>query len=110
MLSNVMEYELTETAMPRILATLFLTLLVGLPSWSQEQDAASADTSAADTPVADEAAGAPAEDDTADEAGPAVDLDADPELDQQTHARDDDEFVPSEEIPVDEAIPFPTDI
>lgn len=46
----------------------------------------------------------------AEEGGPAVGLDEIPELDQQTHEQDDDDFIPTEEIPVDQSIPFPTDI
>lgn len=34
----------------------------------------------------------------------------DADLDDQTYAEDDDDFVPTEEIPADEAISFPTDI
>lgn len=42
---------------------------------------------------------------------PAFDPDVyDPELDDQTYEGDDDIFVPTEEIPADEPIPFPSDI
>ena len=42
---------------------------------------------------------------------PAFDPDIyDPELDDQTYEGDDDVFVPTEEIPADEPIPFPSDI
>lgn len=34
----------------------------------------------------------------------------DADLDDQTYAEDDDDFVPTEEIPADEPIPFPTNI
>lgn len=34
----------------------------------------------------------------------------DSDLDEQVYEEDDDDFIPSEEIPVDEAIPFPTNI
>lgn len=34
----------------------------------------------------------------------------DPELDEQTYEEDEDVFVPTEEIPSDEPIPFPTNI
>lgn len=43
------------------------------------------------------------------EAGEAEEVD-DADLDDQTYAEDDDDFVPTEEIPADEAISFPTDI
>jgi hypothetical protein len=42
---------------------------------------------------------------------PAFDPDVyDPELDDQTYEGNDDVFVPTEEIPADEPIPFPSDI
>lgn len=44
-----------------------------------------------------------------DEAAVDPDLD-DSDLDDQTYESDDDIFVPSEEIPADEPIPFPSDI
>jgi hypothetical protein len=49
------------------------------------------------------------------EAGAADDAAADPDLDDSdlddpTYESDDDIFVPSEEIPADEPIPFPSDI
>ncbi len=50
--------------------------------------------------------------DDEEDSTPVVDLD-DPayaDLDEQTYDQDDDDFVPTEEIPADEAIPFPTDI
>ncbi len=34
----------------------------------------------------------------------------DADLDLQTYEQDDDEFVPTEEVPADQAIPFPSDI
>lgn len=34
----------------------------------------------------------------------------DSDLDEQTYEEDDDDFVPTEEIPADVPIPFPTDI
>ena len=58
-------------------------------------DAADADSKAAGDPGID----------------PAFDPDVyDPELDDQTYEGDDDVFVPTEEIPADEPIPFPSDI
>ena len=84
-------------------AMLLLLLLPGMSVWSQDQGAT------AEAPVADDAptevpAAGEAEQEAADEN--AVDAD----LDEQTYERDDDVFVPTEEIPVDESIPFPTDI
>lgn len=34
----------------------------------------------------------------------------DADLDLQTYEQDDDDFVPTEEIPADQAVPFPSDI
>ena len=39
-----------------------------------------------------------------------VDDPEDADLDDQTYEEDDDDFVPTEEIPADEPIPFPTNI
>ncbi len=47
------------------------------------------------------------EDDNEDEIDDEID---DSDLDLQTYEEDEDDFVPTEEIPADEAIPFPTDI
>lgn len=84
-----------------------------------EEDAAAETAPATDTGVEaaseeDEAGdAADAEGDTAADPGidPAFDPDIyDPELDDQTYEGDDDVFVPTEEIPADEPIPFPSDI
>ncbi len=82
---------------------LLLLLLLGMSVWSQDQGAT------AEAPVTD---GAPTEVPAAGEADQeAADENADDaDLDEQTYERDDDIFVPTEEIPVDESIPFPTDI
>jgi hypothetical protein len=107
---------MTGTSMPKSLLILMLLMLAGAPALGQdaepagEVDDAAAATSRddADAPGADEAA----DGSEAAEDGPAIDLD-DPEfadLDQQTYEEDDDDFVPTEEIPADEAIPFPSDI
>jgi len=48
-----------------------------------------------------------------DEEGEALDDLDNPDfadLDEQTYEEDDDDFVPTEEVPADEAIPFPSDI
>jgi hypothetical protein len=34
----------------------------------------------------------------------------DSDLDEQTYEEDDDDFIPTEEIPADEPIPFPSNI
>lgn len=95
---------------------LTISLLIALPAWSQDQadEPAPVEDSAEDAPG--EGPGEPASGESAsgeaesDEGGPVVGLDEIPELDRQTHEKDDDDFVPTEEIPVDQSIPFPTDI
>lgn len=90
-----------------ILILLLLALGAGLPSRAQETPDEEGEPEAA---VVAEDEAADAEDGEADE--PEIDLD-DPalaDLDIQTYEEDDDDFVPTEEIPADEAIPFPTDI
>ena len=87
-------------------------LLVAAPLVAQENPADELAEVAAETaPAAVDAAVEDAEEEE-DESAPAIDLD-DPayaDLDEQTYDQDDDDFVPTEEIPADEAIPFPTDI
>ncbi len=54
--------------------------------------------------------------DAAESAADSLESDIDPELfedtelDEQTYEEDEDEFIPTEEIPADEPIPFPTNI
>ncbi len=83
---------------------LVLLLLLGRSVWSQDQGAAAEAPVADDTPIE-----VPAVDDAADPDVPDENAE-DADLDEQTYERDDDVFVPTEEIPVDESIPFPTDI
>lgn len=84
---------------------LVLLLLLGRSAWSQDPgSAAEAPAAADDTPTE-----VPAADETADQELPDENAE-DADLDEQTYERDDDVFVPTEEIPVDESIPFPTDI
>jgi len=87
-----------ETVMPKLLTTCLLLLILALPSGAQEEQPAG-DTATPAEPEADTAAGA----DSAEE----VD---DSDLDEQTYEEDDDDFVPTEEIPADEPIPFPSNI
>ena len=97
-------------------------LLLGVPAWPQDQSErppeeqqAPREADAAE-PAAGEAAasadGSEAEAEAAEAEGPAVVLDADEEsvLDDQTFEGEDEDFIPTEEIPVDTPIPFPTDI
>jgi hypothetical protein len=98
-------------------AVVMLALLAGPPAWSQDPaaeappgeentDGADGEPASAAPETAEPAAGEA----ESDEGGPDVGLDESPELDQQTYEGDDDDFIPTEEIPVGQSIPFPTDI
>lgn len=89
--------------MPKYLITLVLLICLALPAWTQEEQAAG---EVADT-VAEEA-----EDSTAENEAEADDEEEvdDSDLDEQTYEEDEDDFVPTEEIPADEPIPFPSNI
>ena len=91
--------------MPKILTTLLLAIILACPAWTQEDPSSGepADTTEAesgDTTAADASAEADAEEEEID----------DSDLDEQTYEEDDDDFVPTEEIPADEPIPFPSNI
>jgi hypothetical protein len=77
----------------RFLITLFLGTILAAASWAQ--DAAPDESSETeDTQV------------EADEA----EIEDDSDLDEQIYSDADDDFTPSEEIPADQSIAFPTDI
>ncbi len=104
--------------MRRLLTHLLLIwLAAALPALAQEASpendpAAPAESEAdADATVA-EATEPDADADAEEEEEPEIDLD-DPafaDLDEQNYEEPEDDFVPTEEIPADQAIPFPTDI
>lgn len=48
--------------------------------------------------------------DGADETADVAEDIEDADLDEQTYEQDDDDFIPTEEIPADEPIPFPSNI
>lgn len=76
--------------MIRQLPTLLLAILLASVSWSQDSEKP-ADTEAEDTEVAKE------EDDS--------------DLDEQGYEQEDeDDFVPSQDVTADQALPFPVDI
>ena len=80
-----------------------LGLLLLLPAWAQETSDAEAvdDTTVIDEPlVADEPEPEPEPEPEFDETG----------LDEQGFANEDDDFDPTETIPTDQSIDFPTDI
>ena len=81
--------------MHRYLLTTLL-LLASASAWAQD----SAPAEEADAPEATE---------TADEASDAREDDLD--LDEESYAdAEEEDFVPTEDIPADQALPFPTDI
>lgn len=89
--------------MTRFLLTLMLGVLVAAPVWAQQADEQVDDAEVADAVEADETdveAEAEAEAEEFDEAG----------LDEQGFSDEDDDFRPSEVIPSDQSIEFPTDI
>ena len=95
--------------MSKRLTTLILFLALTTSGVAQEDDAAGAageapDTVETETETDDSDATLPEPDPEEDE---EVD---DSDLDEQTYESDDDEFVPTEEIPADEPIPFPSNI
>lgn len=110
--------------MSKSLITLLLSLLFAGAAWAQDDATAGAveepesgetgeaveageigEADADDEPVE------PVDADAADESVPIIDPDFDDSaLDEQTYEEDDDDFVPSEEIPADEPIPFPSNI
>lgn len=89
--------------MPKFPLIFLLTLILAFPAWTQQEEAAgqAADTEEAASGVAG-----------AEEAGEMADEEEidDSDLDEQTYEEDDDDFVPTEEIPADEPIPFPSNI
>ena len=113
----------------KYLSLVVIASVVATASWSQDDAADPAEAQAAPAPVEDgsgedaaadpadaQAAPAPVEDESGEDAAAADEEELgdlildDPELDEQGYAGDDDEFIPTEEIPVDQAIPFPSDI
>ena len=108
--------------MPKSLIILLVSLLLAGPAWAQDETGATEPERTGDAGDAGETAvvGNPEEagEDDADEEADAqsdepvlVDPEFDDEaIDEQTYEEDDDDFVPSEEIPADEPIPFPSNI
>ncbi len=84
--------------MSKHLIGLILLLSLAAPARAQDQEAD--DAPATDETVAVEDAG---------ETAAPEDID-DEDLDLQTYEEDEDDFVPTEEIPADEPIPFPSNI
>ena len=84
--------------MRRFLLMLLLGTMFATTSWAQEAESDEGSEAEETRVEADEVAEAEAED---------VD---DSDLDEQTYSDADDDFRPSEDIPADQSIAFPTDI
>ena len=80
--------------MPRFFIAILLALFLAGSAAAQEDGA-----------VAEDQAEAP----EVEEADDEEEVD-DSDLDEQTYEEDDDDFIPTEEIPADEPIPFPSNI
>ncbi len=90
---------------------LFLALFLAGPAWSQEIESGSVSGEPPDSEVAETASeAADPEESTDPEQSPEADEIDDADLDEQTYEEDEDDFIPSEEIPVDQPIPFPSNI
>lgn len=92
-----------ELIVHRLLSLLLVSLLVAVPSWAQDEgpepDATESSQDEAETEADSE--GTTAEEESViDETG----------LDEQGFSDEDNDFRPSEDIPADQSIPFPTDI
>jgi hypothetical protein len=83
---------------------LLLIFLMAVPAWSQEEDVSE---SAVQSAVEDEAESAESEGAAEDAEDEEID---DSDLDSQTYEDPEDVFIPTEEIPSDEPIPFPSNI
>ncbi len=88
--------------MPRFLLTLLLSFFIAGPAWPQEVESAGEAAPSANE-VAEPEVTEP------EQAEEVAEID-DSDLDLQTYEEDDDDFVPSEEIPADVPIPFPSNI
>ena len=87
--------------MTRFLLTLMLGVFIAGPAWAQQSDEQDTDL-VADEAIDETDIDAEVEEETEefDEAG----------LDEQGFSNEDDDFRPSEVIPTDQSIDFPTDI
>ena len=89
--------------MSKYLLGLMMLAFLALPSWSQDND--SGDELQAETDVQEPAGSTEPEETVTDD-----DTAEDADLDLQTYEEDEDDFIPTEEIPADEPIPFPSNI
>ncbi len=88
--------------MPKLLLTLLVAFFITGPAWPQDVEFGNvAAPSATEVTEPEVTEPEPAEE--------VTEID-DSDLDLQTYEEDDDDFVPSEEIPADGPIPFPSNI
>lgn len=87
--------------MSKYLISLALLAILAAPSMSQEENTVG-EPAAEPQDVNDELS---APDSTSEDL-----ITGDEDLDEQTYEEDEDDFVPTEEIPADEPIPFPSNI
>ena len=85
--------------MPKYLLSFLLVICLSFPVWTQEEEAAGQTIDTEKTVSVDAVTGT----------GEGDEVD-DSDLDEQSYEQDDDDFVPTEEIPADEPIPFPSNI
>ncbi len=85
--------------MPKYLLNFLLVICLSFPAWTQEEEAAGQTIDTEKTVSVDAVTGT----------GEGDEVD-DSDLDEQSYEQDDDDFVPTEEIPADEPIPFPSNI
>jgi len=101
----------------RFLLTLMLGAFIAGPAWAQQSDEQDTDLAADEaTDEADIGGDADADAESESEAEAEVEEEEEPEefdeagLDEQGFSNEDDDFRPSEVIPTDQSIEFPTDI
>ncbi len=94
--------------MPKSLIILLLALLLHGVAWPQEGESGS-EVAPSGNETDAPAATAAAQTEEAEEIEEADEID-DSDLDEQTYEEDEDDFIPSEEIPADQPIPFPSNI
>ena len=94
--------------MHRYMLTTILAMLLSMNAWSQEEERG-AETQADPATETENAEEASVEEPAAaDEVEDEIDIS---ELEEESYAdAEEEDFVPTEDIPTDQAIPFPTDI
>ena len=97
------------------LFTVFLLIFLAVSTWAQEEESTAEVAPVAEVTTDEEAPvnadlAAAADEVNADDEILAEEEIDDSDLDIQDYEEDDDDFVPTEEIPADEPIPFPSNI